>query len=145
MGYTARRFLEQTVSDDQVQRHVEDALDWADPAVDGSRIGVTVAGGLVTLRGGVDTRLERTTAERIAMRVRGVNAVVNDLAVGPVAEVEPTDTDIAQTAGKALNEAAAVQPKATVADLRAMIEVAVLRTGEADVRSVHVTARSAAG
>jgi hypothetical protein len=110
------------MTDDQIQRHVEDALDWADPAVDGSRIGVTVAGGLVTLRGGVDTRLERTTAERIAMRVRGVNAVVNDLAVGPVAELEPTDSDIAQTAGRALNEAAAVQPNATVGDLRAMID-----------------------
>ena len=100
------------MTDDQIQRHIEDALDWADPAVDGSRIGVTVAGGVVTLRGGVDTRLEKTTAERIALRVHGVNAVVNDLAVGPVAGLEPTDTDIAQTAGKALNEAAAVQPNA---------------------------------
>jgi osmotically-inducible protein OsmY len=128
------------MTDDQIQRHIEDALDWADPAVDGSRIGVTVAGGLVTLRGVVDTHIEKTTAERVAMLVRGVNAVVNDLTVSPVAGLEPADTDIAQTAGKALNEAAAVQPNATVGDLRAMLEVAVLRTGEADVRSVHVNA-----
>jgi osmotically-inducible protein OsmY len=37
-----------------------------------------------------------------------------------------------------LNEAAVVQPNATVGDLRAKIEAAVLRTGETDIRGVHV-------
>jgi hypothetical protein len=86
------------MTDDQIQQRVEDALDWADPSVDGSRIGVTVDGGVVTLRGSVDTRSQKATAERVAMLVRGVNAVVNGLAVRPVAGLEPTDTDIAQTA-----------------------------------------------
>lgn len=109
------------MTDNQIQRHVEDALDWADPAVDGSRIRVTVAGGLVTLRGGVDTYLEKTTAERVAMLVRGVNAVVNDLAVSPVAGLEPRDTDIAQTAGTALNvEARRATP--TAPGVRAVVD-----------------------
>jgi osmotically-inducible protein OsmY len=37
-----------------------------------------------------------------------------------------------------LNEAAVVQPNATVGHLRAKIEAAVLRTGETDIRGVHV-------
>jgi osmotically-inducible protein OsmY len=88
VAYTARRSLEQTVSDDQVQRLVEDALDWADPSVDGSRIGVTVDKGVITLRGTVDTPPEKLTAERVAQRVRGVETVINHLAVSSLAETK---------------------------------------------------------
>lgn len=76
------------MTDDDIQRYVEDALDWAEPSVDGSRIGVTVDEGVVTLRGTVDTRLERLTAERVALLVRGVETVINQLAVSSPAETE---------------------------------------------------------
>lgn len=90
-------------TDDQVQHHVEDALDWADPAVDASRIGVTVDGGVVTLRGGVETGAEKVTAERVALLVCGVKGVINDLAVRVVPGREPTDAEIAEAAVTALD------------------------------------------
>ena len=76
------------MTDDDIQQHVEDALDSADPSVDGSRIGVTVDEGVVTLRGSVDTPSEKLTAERVAFQVRGVEAVINHLAVSSSAEDE---------------------------------------------------------
>jgi osmotically-inducible protein OsmY len=85
---TTGGFLERTVSNEQVQRLVEDALDWADPSVDGSRIGVRVDTGVVTLRGAVDTPPERLTAERVTQRVRGVVTVVNHLAVCSLADTD---------------------------------------------------------
>jgi osmotically-inducible protein OsmY len=80
-----------------VQRLVEDALDWADPSVDGSRIGVTVDKGVVTLRGTVDTPTEQLTAERVALRVRGVETVRNHLAISSPAETEAIHRESAQT------------------------------------------------
>jgi len=96
------------MTDEQIQQHVEDALDWADPSVDGSRIRVTVDGGVVILRGGVDMCSEKATAERVALLVRGVKAIVNALAVRAVAGLEPTDTEIAQAAVRALNDTTTV-------------------------------------
>ena len=88
LTYTARLSVEQTVTDDDIQQHVEDALDWADLSVDGSRIRVTVDKGVVTLRGTVDTPPEKLTAERVALRVRGVETVLNHLAVSSRAVID---------------------------------------------------------
>ena len=77
------------MTDDQIQQHVEDALDWADLSVDASRMDVTVDRGVVTLRGAVDTPSEKLAVERVALRVRGVEAVVNQLAVSSPAEPRP--------------------------------------------------------
>jgi osmotically-inducible protein OsmY len=85
--------VEQTVTDDEIQQHVEDALDWADPSVDGSRIGVTVDKGVVTIRGTVDTPPEKLTAERVAQRVRGVETVINQLAASSIAQTEATHSE----------------------------------------------------
>jgi hypothetical protein len=90
LTYAARRSLEQIASDDQEQELVEDALDWAEPSVDGSRIAVTVDEGVVTLRGIVDTPAEKLTAERVALRVRGVDTVINHLTVSSQADDEAT-------------------------------------------------------
>ena len=78
------------MSNDQIQQHVEDALDWAEPVLDGSRIDVMVDRGVVTLRGAVDTPSERLTAERVALQVRGVETVINQLAVSSPEEAEGT-------------------------------------------------------
>jgi len=78
--------VEQTVRDDQIQQHVEDALDSADLSVDGSRIDVAVDRGVVTLRGAVDSPSEQLTAERAALRVRGVETVSNQLAVSSASD-----------------------------------------------------------
>ena len=86
------------MTDDDIQQYVEDALDWADLSVDGSRIRVTVDESVVTLRGDVDTPSQKLTAERVALRVRGVQAVVNDLAVSSPADAEVAHRELAQHA-----------------------------------------------
>jgi osmotically-inducible protein OsmY len=80
------------MSNDHIQQHVEDALDWAEPVLDGSRIDVTVDRGVVTLRGAVDTSSEKLTAERVALQVRGVETVINQLAVSSPEEAEVTQS-----------------------------------------------------
>jgi osmotically-inducible protein OsmY len=77
--------------DQQTQQHVENALDWADPSIDASRIRVSVRAGIVTLAGYVSTDEEKPTAERVARLLYGVAGVVNELAVSPVDWLDPTD------------------------------------------------------
>jgi osmotically-inducible protein OsmY len=89
------------MTDRELQRHVEDALAW-EPSFDAADIGVSVDGGMVTLRGDVDTYTTKSTAERVALRVYGVKAVANDLDVRLSKGYERTDTDIAQAAVAAL-------------------------------------------
>lgn len=84
-----------------MQRFVEDALDCGEPSVNGSRIGVTVDTDVVTLRGTVDTPAEKLNAERVAQRVRGVETVINRLAVSSSADTEATHSEDAQAAAGA--------------------------------------------
>ena len=78
----------------ELKQHVENALDF-EPSVDATDVGVSVADGVVTLRGNVRSYAEKWAAERTALRVYGVNAVANDLAVRLANTHERTDTDIA--------------------------------------------------
>jgi osmotically-inducible protein OsmY len=89
------------MTDRQVQEHVQKALDW-EPSVDAAAIGVSVSDGIVTLRGDVRTYAEKTTAERVALRVYGTRAVANDIAVRLGNGLERTDSDIAHAALTAL-------------------------------------------
>ncbi|MEZ5318514.1 MAG: BON domain-containing protein [Vicinamibacterales bacterium] len=89
------------MTDRQLQEHVQDALDW-EPSIDAADIGVTVDGGVVTLRGDVKTFAERATAERIAFGVYGVKAVANDVTVRLGQGLERTDNDLAHAALTAL-------------------------------------------
>ncbi|MEV0428377.1 BON domain-containing protein [Micromonospora sp. NPDC050495] len=88
-------------TDPEIQRDVLAELDW-DAQTRPAEIGVTVADGVVTLTGQVDSYARRWAAERCAHRVRGVRAVASDLAVRlPVTE-ERTDADLAVAASRAL-------------------------------------------
>jgi osmotically-inducible protein OsmY len=89
------------MTDKELKQHVENALDW-EPRVDAADIGVSVDGGVVTLRGDVGSYAARSAAERVALRVYGVKAIANDLAVRLVTSFERSDTDIAQAAVSAL-------------------------------------------
>lgn len=89
------------MTDLELKQHVENALDW-EPSVDAADIGVSVHGGIVTLRGDVGSYAAKSTAERVALRVFGVKAVANDLNVRLAVGFERTDTDIAQAAVNAL-------------------------------------------
>jgi len=89
------------MTDRELKEHVQNALEW-EPSVDQSDIGVSVDEGVVTLRGNVRSYTERSTAERVALRVYGVKAVANDLEVRLATGYERTDTDIAQAVVTAL-------------------------------------------
>jgi osmotically-inducible protein OsmY len=83
------------MTDRELKEHVQNALDW-EPSVDQSDIGVSADAGVVTLRGNVRSFTERSTAERVTLRVYGVKALANDLEVRLPSTAERTDTDIAQ-------------------------------------------------
>ena len=89
------------MTDRDLQDHVQSALDW-EPSIDAADIGVSVDNNVVTLRGDVKTYSEKTTAERVALRVYGVKAVANDINVRPLDGHQRTDSEIAQAALSAL-------------------------------------------
>ena len=86
-------------SDIELRRDVEQELEW-EPSIDARRIGVSVADGIVTLTGVVDSYSEKWKAERVVERLAGVRGIANDIVVEPTAE--RSDTDIAKAAVDAL-------------------------------------------
>jgi len=89
------------MTDKDLKRNVQNALDF-EPSIDAAHIGVTVEGGVVTLHGNVRSYSEKTTAERVTLRVYGVKAVANDLIVHLPTDFSRTDSDIAEAALNAL-------------------------------------------
>jgi osmotically-inducible protein OsmY len=85
--------------DKELRESVERQLDY-DPAVPSKNIGVTAAGGVVTLTGYVETYADKIAAEKAVKRVYGVKAVANDIEVKLLSE--RTDTELATAALQAL-------------------------------------------
>ncbi|HEU4457484.1 MAG TPA: BON domain-containing protein [Longimicrobium sp.] len=81
----------------ELQRDVMDELEF-DPSLDAAAIGVSVAGGVVTLDGHVPTYADKVAAERAAKRVEGVKGLANDLTVTLHIGNERDDTEIARAA-----------------------------------------------
>ena len=77
-------------------------LDW-DPRIDATAIGVSAHNGVVTLTGHVTSEAGKEAAEDVALHVRGVRAVANDLIVH--VRLARTDTDLAEDAAAALRDA----------------------------------------
>lgn len=78
-------------SDQEIRTAILDTLAF-DPRVAGFDVGVSVIGGVVTLRGIVDNQLARRAAESDARCTVGVRSVLNQLKVRPV---EATDVVLA--------------------------------------------------
>jgi osmotically-inducible protein OsmY len=89
------------VTDAEIQRNVLDEFKW-DARVQPNEIGVVVKDGVVALTGTVDSYMKKWEAEDIALRVRGVRAVANELQVKLRSSDERTDEDIARAAKQAL-------------------------------------------
>lgn len=68
------------MDDMTVRQHVLDELAYA-PMIDAAQIGVSVENGIVTLSGRVRSYAERSIAERVTLRVRGVRAVIERIEV----------------------------------------------------------------
>ena len=89
------------MTDNDLKQHAQNALDW-EPSLSARDIGISVDEGVVTLRGNVGSYAELVTAERDTLRLYGVKAVANDLAVHLPNGFARTDTEIAQAAVHAL-------------------------------------------
>ena len=101
------------LNSEQIQLDVLDELAY-DPAVDSSRIAVTASdAGVVTLKGSVPTYAQARRAEKAAKRVRGVQAVVNDIDVKPAVGFVLDDTGVAESVLRALNASVSV-PRSAV-------------------------------
>jgi osmotically-inducible protein OsmY len=88
-------------TDQDVQRDVQLELKW-DARVSPSEIGVAVKDGVVTLSGTVDNYTRKWSAERAALRVGGVRAVVNEIQVRLERDDQLSDVGIAEAAARAL-------------------------------------------
>ncbi|MEU5941707.1 BON domain-containing protein [Micromonospora sp. NPDC047548] len=90
-----------TRTDQDIQTDVLDELTW-EPRVSPAEVGVTVAEGVVTLTGRVDSYAAKWAAERAAHRVARVRAVANDLAVRIGPSAQRTDAELAGAVEHAL-------------------------------------------
>jgi osmotically-inducible protein OsmY len=97
-------------TDAEIQSDVILELKW-EPRVQATEIGVAVKGGVVTLTGWVDSFAKRWAAEEAAHRVRGVQAVANDIEVRLGVDTERTDAEIAAAAVRALQWDAVLVPE----------------------------------
>ena len=88
-------------SDEKLQRHVLDELDW-EPSIDASKIGVTVTDGIVVLTGHVPVYVESKIAERVAKRVHGVRRLVNEIVVDQPASHRRSDEELEAAARHAI-------------------------------------------
>lgn len=95
-------------TDAQLQQDVIDEIRW-DPLLRGSEIAVSVKGGVVTLHGSVTGYYKKIAAEHAAKRVKGVQAVAEEIEVQLPFDGQRTDTEIAQAALHALKWNANVQ------------------------------------
>ena len=86
-------------SDKELKRDVEQELEW-EPSIDERRLAVSVVDGIVTVSGEVSSYAEKWKVERTIERLAGVRGIVNELEVR--SPVEPSDSDIAEAAVKAL-------------------------------------------
>jgi osmotically-inducible protein OsmY len=102
-------------NDQELQTQIIDEMCY-DPGIGASQITVSVSYGAVTLSGEVANLAQKLTANRLAMRIRGVKAVADEMTVrNPGSN---TDADIAQGARDMLNWAVDVPSDAVRADVR---------------------------
>jgi osmotically-inducible protein OsmY len=69
-----------TLTDDEIFDRARRDLA-GDPLVKGGALMVEVNGGVVTLKGVVETQKAKARAEKLVRKIRGVKSVVNQLAV----------------------------------------------------------------
>jgi osmotically-inducible protein OsmY len=91
------------MSDVDLKRNVEAEINWEPSIRNPAAIAVAVKDGIATLKGSVDSYAEKLAAERAALRVSGVRAVVNDIEVRLPGSSRRTDEDLARAASNALD------------------------------------------
>ncbi len=85
------------ITDHQLQRDVLDELKF-EPRVDAAHIGVVAKDGVVTLTGFVTSYAEKFAAEAAARRVKGVQAIAEEVDVRLPSDKKQADDEIAERA-----------------------------------------------
>jgi osmotically-inducible protein OsmY len=88
-------------ADKDIQKNITDELTW-EPSLRNDDIAVGVREGIVTLGGFVDSYADKSKAERVAARVKGVKAVADELEVKLPTGSERADPALARAALDAL-------------------------------------------
>jgi osmotically-inducible protein OsmY len=116
------------MSDRNLQKLIEAELEW-DPRVNAAEVGVAVDKGVVTLTGAVGTYYEKLNAERVAMRVKGVRGLAEEIVVRPFGDIGNSDDEVAKRALSSLEWDVVVPNKAVQVRVE---KGAVTLTGEVD-------------
>lgn len=82
------------MSDMEIKENILDAFEF-EPSLDAASIGVAVDQGVVTLTGHVPTYGQKLKAEELAMGIRGVKAIAQELEVRPIGTHLTADDEIA--------------------------------------------------
>ena len=91
------------MSDDEVIRqNVLEDLRWS-PRVNATHIGVAVRNGVVELTGHVETFAEKLEAEHVALSVKGVKGVAEEIGVRLPSEKKTSDSELADRAVRLLS------------------------------------------
>ncbi|ANB77855.1 OsmY domain-containing protein (plasmid) [Paraburkholderia phytofirmans OLGA172] len=98
-------------SDSQLKQEVEDEL-MSNAAVDANGIGVAVVDGIVTLTGHVPDYAKKVAAEKCALRIAGVVAVVVGIDVKLRESEQRTDEDVALSVSAVLDWIAGLEEHA---------------------------------
>jgi osmotically-inducible protein OsmY len=126
-----------------LQQAVMDELEW-EPRVTAAHIGVTAREGVVTLTGHVPTFWEKQAAEAAAARVKGVKAVVDEIAVellgNPVSDERLAEQSLAILAHDSSLPQDAVHVKVDKGHVTLMGEVEWQFQREAAERDIHTLA-----
>jgi len=88
-------------TDTELHKDIVAELRW-EPSLRNDDIAVGVRDGVVTLAGFVDSYLDRSKAERVASKVKGVKAIANEIEVKLPSGSSRADPDIARAALDAL-------------------------------------------
>jgi len=88
---------EKMMSDKALRQDILDGLEF-EPSIDAAHIGVAVADGVVTLTGYVGSYAEKTMAEHVVRRVKGVRAIAEEIEVRFPARKRTADDEIAKRA-----------------------------------------------
>jgi len=85
------------MQDTTLRQNILDELEF-EPSIDAANIGVAVDDGIVTLTGHVLTYWEKTTAENVVSRIKGVKGIAGEIEVRPAGAHVTADDEIARRA-----------------------------------------------
>lgn len=89
------------MTDITLRQNILDELEF-EPSIDAAHIGVAVEDGIVTLAGHVSSYWEKTTAENVVKRVKGVKGIAEEIEVRLIGHKGIADDEIAKRAVNAI-------------------------------------------